>query len=294
MTTPTDNDPIRRLEERLARIEARLDRLVEVLDAAPPVIAMAADAADEWARQAQDRGLDLDASAHAAGRLAGQVAEPQVLDAVGRLAQRVQDLEPLVDLAATFEPTVALAGDAFDAWAAEQQARGVDLDARGRAALALLDRLTDPEIAGRLERLVELLPKLTPVAELASTFEPTTAMVFDMVDEHVRGMVERGVDPEQRFQQVVRLAERLTEPAFDAHLHELLDAAPSLMAATRTGELFGRAVDEVTASPPPGLGLFGLLRALSNPDVQRALGFFVGVAERVGSRLPTSTTPARS
>lgn len=287
----TETDPLARLDERLARIEARLDRLTSLLDHAPGVIAMAADSADEWARGAVDRGVDLDGRAKGVLKLAEQVTEPDRLASMERVSRRVADLEPLVELAAAFEPTVAMAADSFDAWAASQVARGVDLDQRGRDTLELVWRLSDPEVSCRMNRLLDLLPKLLPVAELASTFEPTTAMLFDMFDEYVRELVDSGVDAENRFLNVARLLRRLTDPEFDRHLHELLDAAPSLMAATRTGELFGRAVDKVTADGAQPIGAFGLLGALGRPEVQRTLGFAIAVAEHVGRTLPAPTVP---
>lgn len=206
-----------------------------------------------------------------------------------------RDLAPATGLAAQVEPAISMAADSLDEWAARQQARGVDLDGHVRHALVLAERLTDPAVAARLERLVELLPRLVPVAELAATFEPTTAMVFDMIDEQARRLEARGVRAEERLLQVLGIVERLTEPDFHAHLTQLLDAAPNLMAATRTGELFGRAVDAVVASPPAPVGLFGLLGALSRPEVQRAVGFALAVAEHVGRDLPSSSTlPTRS
>ncbi|MEQ1566759.1 MAG: DUF1641 domain-containing protein [Myxococcota bacterium] len=214
-----------------------------------------------------------------------------------RISAAVGDdrLRPALGLAAQIEPAIAMAGDAIDEWAGRQIARGVDPDAHVRHALTLAERLTDPAVAGRLERLIELLPRLLPVAELAATFEPTTAMLFDMLDEQVRRLDERGVDAESRFHQVTDLVERLTDPEFHAHLSALLDAAPNLMAATRTGELFGRAVDQVIARAPEPVGLFGLLRALSDPNVQRAVGFALAVADQVGRELPSSTTaPVRA
>jgi uncharacterized protein YjgD (DUF1641 family) len=218
----------------------------------------------------------------------------RVTDALERFARRAESLEPALTLAAQVEPAVAMAADTFDEWAAAAQRRGVDLDGHGRQAWALAQRLTDPEVAARLERLIELLPKLLPVAELAATFEPTTAMVADMFDEQLRRLETRGVDVEQRLHQVLGLVERLTDPSFHTHLTELVDAAPGLMAATRTGELFGRAVDEVVAVGPAPLGALGLLRALSDPDVQRAAGFAVAVAVRVGRTLPAPTTPTKT
>lgn len=205
-----------------------------------------------------------------------------------RLAAIEARLERVTRTLDAILPNLAMATDAFDSFAAEQQRRGVDLDGHARHAVVLLERLTNPDVAGRLERLVQLLPRLVPVAELAATFEPTTAMVADMVDEQARRLEARGIDAEGRFIQVLGLIERLTDPEFHAHLNALLDAAPGLMAATRTGEVFGRAVDEVVARGAEPVGLFGLLRALSRSDVQRALGLSIAVAERVGQELPNT------
>jgi sulfide:quinone oxidoreductase len=216
-------------------------------------------------------------------------------DTLARLDERLSRIEArldrLTEVLDRAPAALAMAADTFDEWAARQQRRGVDLDARAVAGERLLLALSEPEVARRLERLVELLPRLLPVAELAGTFEPTTAMVFDMFDAHVARLTERGVDVEARFAQLARLLERLTDPSFDTHLHELLDAAPSLMAATRTGELFGRAVDHVTGAGAEPVGALGLLRALGRPEVQRTVGFALAVAARVGAELPATTTP---
>jgi hypothetical protein len=50
------------------------------------------------------------------------------------------------------------------------------------------------------------------------------------------------------------------------------------------GEL-GRALTETAAAPPASSGVLGLLKALGQPDVQRALGFLVTFAARFGRRL---------
>lgn len=210
-------------------------------------------------------------------------------EARDRARALTERLSPAIDLAAQVQPAVAMTADTIDEWAAAQIRRGNDVDSHVAHAAMLLQRLTDPEIARQLERLLDLLPRLLPAAELAATFEPTTAMAFDMLDEAVRKLDSRGVSVEDRFHQVLSLVERLTEPAFHAHLNALLDAAPALMAATKTGELFGRAVDEVMAASPAPVGLFGLISAMSRPEVQRVLGLAIAVADRVGQQLPSNT-----
>jgi uncharacterized protein YjgD (DUF1641 family) len=47
------------------------------------------------------------------------------------------------------------------------------------------------------------------------------------------------------------------------------------------------AVPEALAVPVAPLGAFGALRALFQPDVQRAFGFALALTRRVAARLPT-------
>jgi uncharacterized protein YjgD (DUF1641 family) len=47
----------------------------------------------------------------------------------------------------------------------------------------------------------------------------------------------------------------------------------------------GGALTETAAAPRSTVGVLGLLKALAQPDVQRAIGFAVAFAERFGRRL---------
>jgi hypothetical protein len=114
-----------------------------------------------------------------------------------------------------------------------------------------------------------------------------------MFDAHVARLTERGVGrggPGSRSSRASSSA--LTDPSFDTHLHELLDAAP----VADGGHPDGRAVrpGRSTTSPAPApsrSGALGLLRALGRPEVQRTVGFALAVAARVGAELPATTTP---
>jgi uncharacterized protein YjgD (DUF1641 family) len=48
---------------------------------------------------------------------------------------------------------------------------------------------------------------------------------------------------------------------------------------------FGRALVETASAPSRKVGAMGLLSALGDPDVQRAVGFLVTFAQRFGARL---------
>ena len=255
-------------------------------------IAMAADMFDAWANDQVAHGVDMDARARTALELLEVVTRPEQAASAKQALELLPRLQSTLVLAATFDDTVAMAADTFDAWAAEQASRGIDIGARVTTAVRFLETVTEPKNAAVAERMVQQLPHLEPLVHLATTFEPTTAMLFDMFDEHVRTWIDRGIDAEERFLQVASLVERLTDPVFHTHLETLIDAAPNLMAATRTGEMFGLAVDRVSADQAAPMGAWALFRALGDPEVQRAAGFAVAVARQVGRDLPTGTVPA--
>jgi uncharacterized protein YjgD (DUF1641 family) len=77
----------------------------------------------------------------------------------------------------------------------------------------------------------------------------------------------------------------------------LARGAPALI-ATVTDTFDGvaqRAAEAVDLlRTPQPVGLWGAYRALKEPDVQRALGFLLGVARRFGASLSPKQLPARS
>lgn len=288
MSTPVDD-----LSARLDRIESRLDRLTAMLDDALPTIGMAADAADEFVGGLQERGIDVDQRVHGVSALIEKATEPATLERLTHLVEQLDRLQPLIEVAATFEHTTGMAFDILDAQIARLQDRGVNVDRRLQGVARLLETATDADTMARLDRMLGQMDRLEPVVDLAATFQSTTGMVFDMVDAQVSRLQEQGIDPETRIGQVLQMATRITDPDFHQHLETLLDAAPALISATRTGEVFGRAIDDVAnAGNPEPVNVWGLLRALRDPHVQRAAGFAVAVARRVGERLPQ--LPARS
>jgi uncharacterized protein YjgD (DUF1641 family) len=142
---------------------------------------------------------------------------------------------------------------------AEQETSGLG---EGAAVVAALDRLE-----GRLARIEGALARITGVAAHA---EPLTAALVDSFDDAAQRLAERGIDVDARMRGVLGALEGLTSPA--------------IVAATQ-------ALSDAEREPPPRVGLLGLLGALRDPDVQRALGLALCVAARVGGALPQRGTP---
>lgn len=178
----------------------------------------------------------------------------------GRLARIEAALARVTGVAAHAEPLAAALVDSFDDAAMRLSTKGVDLDARLHNALVLAERLTAPETV----RAIEL------ALTFARQMPGFVAAAVDSFDDATSRLGERGIDVDARARAMLGTLEWLTSPAMIAAAHALLD--------TET-------------DPPPRIGMFGMLGALRNPDVQRALGLAVRVAERVGAALPDASAP---
>lgn len=137
---------LRAIEDRLARIEARLDRLGTLLERVEPLAVaaerytgIAIDVADEELARAQARGVDLDQRLHRTLALVEKLTAPAVLADLERAASHSRALAEGAELAAAAPAYAAIAIDVVDEEVARMQAEGIDVD-RARENLVVLVR----------------------------------------------------------------------------------------------------------------------------------------------------------
>jgi hypothetical protein len=142
--------------------------------------------------------------------------------------------------------------------------------------------------------LAALGDTLRPLLALTSQAPALIAVVMDSFDDAMRTAHDRGIDIERGVLNGAEAALRFGA-SMDAEKVRELDAllrsgvlAPATLRVV--GEL-GQALTETAASPQTPVGLVGLLKALGQPDVQRALGFLITFAERFGRRLREAPVP---
>lgn len=219
-----------------------------------------------------------------------------ILAALERLERRLdrieQRLDQVTDLAHRAPPLVATVADTFDSAAARAADRGVDIDARLRAALALVERLTAPETMALVERALD-------AAEAAPGMAATVADTFDSL---VARAGDAGIDVEERLRVLAAVAERLTSPTALAAVREVLDRIDVVQRLLESGvlaeapvavvERAALSMAETCAEHPSPVGPFGALRAMGDPGVQRAIGFALRFAKRFGETLqPDAPAP---
>jgi hypothetical protein len=143
-------------------------------------------------------------------------------------------------------------------------------------------------IEERTRAIVEVAEGFRPLIALAQQAPAFIAVVMDSFDDAIATAYGKGLDVERGVLNGAEAALRFGATMDAERVHELDALLKSGVLEPGTlrvvGEL-GRALTETAAAPPTTPGVFGLLKALGQPDVQRALGFLVTFAERFGRRL---------
>ena len=221
-------------------------------------------------------------------------AETSIAAALDRLDKRLARIEESLAEARSIgdraPPLVGALVDSLDDAARRAQDAGVDLDARAATALRMLDRLTEPNNARMLERLLALAEQ-APAA---------VGMVVDTVDAICERTAAAGIDIDSRAKNLLVALEKLTSPPALRVLQDLLDRVDVVEGLLASGILdpapvaivsrAGQALAFTGREAPPPVGPWGALRALNDADIQRALGFALRFAQRFGHSLGEEPT----
>lgn len=150
-------------------------------------------------------------------------------------------------------------------------------------------------LQARVDATAHLVESLRPVIEIVQQAPALIAMAGDSFDDLVRTAVESGVDVERGVINgagaALRFGATMDAEKVEA-IESLLNSGVLDPVALRVVGDLAHALAATAAAPVAPLGPMGLWKALSQPDVQRALGFMIAVAQRFGQRLDSA--PARS
>lgn len=196
--------------------------------------------------------------------------DQRLADLDRRFERLERRLEGVLELAEQAPAVIGTTADIVDEWAKKKG----DVDERVRRMASLLEKLSEPRTLATLEQGLEL----------AVSAPDVIATVADISDEAMRDAADAGVDIGQLGHALQALAldagRIVTTPALADVVHEAADS-PQLWA------LLGQASQAMlkAASRPEQVGVFGLWRALRDPDVQRGVGFFIQFARLFGKQL---------
>ena len=141
-----------RIEERLARLESMTST---TLAAGRSAVGIVTDTVDRQIAAAQSRGVDVDARATQALRLAERVTEPRVLDALGKA----------IDLLESAPHLVATLVDTADYALRTVQSKGIDVDARLANLLRASELLSSDKAVATLDATFSRIDQIRTVLE---------------------------------------------------------------------------------------------------------------------------------
>ncbi|MBX2801937.1 MAG: DUF1641 domain-containing protein [Myxococcales bacterium] len=169
-----------------------------------------------------------------------------------------------------------------------------DLLAAIEALNQRLDRLESKLDQVALPGLVERMDKFEAMVETLGTFSQRLPVLSEAAGHTASWAWDQakanGVDPIAAGQQAAQLALAAAQPESMAIAQRLLAKRDTLVAVLDVLDEFddedltetATAIAATRRSPAPQVGLFGALMRMGDPDVQRAVGFSLELARRIG------------
>lgn len=183
------------------------------------------------------------------------------------------------------------------------------------AAKQVQARLTEDRTLQAIDYLLQRIDTLERAVEslngLMQQGPGLIAMAGDMADEAYQKASEKGINIEERLGVALQLAEKFTNSSMLEKvdgLAKLADQMPGLVAMTMdmvdeqmrvamnngfdakaladTATAANRALTKAKAEEPAKIGgIFGLMRALKDPDRQKGLGFLMNFLKHFGKNI---------
>lgn len=138
-------------------------------------------------------------------------------------------------------------------------------------------------IERRLAEVERVTTALAPLADLVATAPGGVGMLTDTVDQLAAKLQDEGIDLDERLRSAVRAVEVATAPRAVNGLATLVESRMLEPSALAVISQLAAALAE--PGPQKPVGMWGAMRALREPDVQRALGFLLAVARTFGKHL---------
>lgn len=250
------------LLQRIDTLEKGVERLSALLEQGPGLVSMAVDTVDDGYRRAAQQGVDIDERLSNALHLAEKLTAPEM----------VERIDGLLKLAGQAPGITSMMVDVADDGVRQAARRGIDIEQRLGAALQLAEQLTAPEMVEQLSSLLKLARQAPGIM----------AMAVDVVDDSYRQVAGNGIDLAALSKKGLTVARRtaglVDSEEFDALLHSDLFNPKTLDVLS----VVSGALTRCRMDPPKKAGVFKLLGAMGDPEIQKSLGFLLSFARNFG------------
>ncbi|MCA9038386.1 MAG: DUF1641 domain-containing protein [Planctomycetaceae bacterium] len=230
--------------------------------------------------------------------IADRLNDPQTAEVLHRLLDRAQSMDQMLGTVGELPNMLAIAVDFFDATCRRAAEDGVDIETRAARLLKLLIQVTEPNNMQAMERLVSRLPRLEEGSALLDELPGLVATAMDVFDEWASRQKAQGIDLEQSVRRGLHAALYLGGKLNEAELSRigfLLKSEVLSKNSVATVGMAGAALSSChqgSCEHPVAkrVGFWGMLKAMRDPNTQRALSFALQFAKCFGGVL--DKTPA--
>lgn len=225
--------------------------------------------------------------------LADRLNDPQATEALHRLLDRAAALDQMLQIAGDIPNLIAMATDFLDAICRQASQEGIDLEQRATKLFKLFGRFTEPENIRNIEKLISRLPQLEAGSALLDDLPGLAATVVDVFDEWATQLKDDGIDLEQSIRQglhaILYLGGQIRREELD-RIGFLVKSDVLAEHSVETVGIAGAALANCSRGTcehpvPQRVGLFGMLKAMRDPNTQRALSFGLQFAKCFGGEL---------
>lgn len=197
----------------------------------------------------------------------------------------------------TIENAMAAGADFVDDQVARAGDSGVDVDERLSGLANLLGKLSEPATISALSELLKQLPQLAQLATMAVELPKLLAIVGDVVEEYQQKFAADGVDVEKALTNGLNAVLYLGSKIDHEHLQRISGLLGSdvlnsnaLNVIDNAAKSLNTAQTQTCGESKDRIGIFGMLSALRDPQVQRSLAFAVQFGKCFGKNLDTSNS----
>ena len=198
----------------------------------------------------------------------------------------------------TIENAIAAGADFVDDQAARAGDSGVDVDERLSGLTNLFGKLSEPATILALSELLKQLPQLAQLAKIAVELPKLLAIVWDVVEEYQQKFAADGIDVEKALTNGLNAVLYLSSEIDHERLQRIDSLLSSEILNPNALNVIANAVNslhtaqtETSGQSKDRIGIFGMLAALRDPQVQRSLAFAVEFGKCFGKNLDTNNSP---
>ncbi len=222
-------------------------------------------------------------------KLQQRLNEPETLDKLDRLLDRLDILEQSLDsvqVAIQQGPGMAaLLTDTVDEIFRNAGNSGIYLEARVQNLLSLLEVVSRPEVSKVLTQITSKIGPMEHFADFLEQGPQLFALFMDSFDEFYSRAKEAGVDLESFFFKLAQGFQKTAILSESKEFDELLTSDALSPELFKGIQMLGQAFSKSQGMPERKVGLFGVLGAMGDSEVQRGVGYLFDVAKQLGRAL---------